>query len=118
MSPMRSPFRCLGHWLIAIFITAVGSMTSAADPPRRLVAIDNVCAWPNLVTLRDGSFLAFVFNQPNHARTEGDVDCWHSADGLLWNRYGGVTRHEPKTVRMNHAAGLNAAGEVVVLVNG
>jgi hypothetical protein len=91
---------------------------SAEEPPQRLVAIDNVCAWPNLVTLREGGFLAFVFNQPNHARTEGDVDCWHSADGQLWTRRSGVTRHEPRTVRMNHAAGLNTAGEVVVLVNG
>lgn len=104
--------------LAALFCCAVTTSSSAADVPRRLIAIDNVCAWPNLVTLRDGSFLAFVFNQPNHARTEGDVDCWHSADGLLWNRHGSVTRHEPKTVRMNHAAGLNAAGEVVLLCNG
>jgi hypothetical protein len=46
------------------------------DMPRRLIAIDNVCAWPNLVKLKDGSLVAIVLNQPNHGRTEGDVDCW------------------------------------------
>jgi hypothetical protein len=30
-----------------------------------------VCAWPNLVRLKDGSFVAVLFNQPNHGRTEG-----------------------------------------------
>jgi Neuraminidase (sialidase) len=91
---------------------------AAAGIPRRLLAIDNVCAWPNLVTLKDGSFVALVFNQPNHGYTEGDVDCWGSADGRFWNRLSTVTQHASQTVRMNHAAGLNAAGELVVLTNG
>jgi len=43
--------------------------------PRRLIAIDNVCAWLNPVKLRDGAPVAIVFNQPNHARTDGDIDC-------------------------------------------
>lgn len=94
------------------------AQSPSADFPRRLVAIDNVCAWPNLVRLKDGSFVAVVFNQPNHGRTEGDVDAWGSADGLTWKWLSTITRHEPETNRMNHAAGLNAAGELVVLCNG
>lgn len=90
----------------------------AAGIPRRIVAIDNVCAWPNLQQLRDGSIVAVVFNQPNHGYTEGDVDAWHSADGRFWNRLGSVTRHEPQTVRMNHGVGLNRDGHLVVLCNG
>ncbi len=90
----------------------------AAGIPRRLIAIDNVCAWPNVVTLKDGSLIVIVFNQPNHAQTEGDVDCWGSTDGLLWKRLSTVTQHAPQTMRMNHAVGLNAAGEIVVLCNG
>ena len=90
----------------------------AAGFPRRLIAIDNVCAWPNLQMLRDGSLVAVVFNQPNHGYTEGDVDAWHSADGRFWNRLGPTTRHEPQTVRMNHGVGLNADGHLVVLCNG
>ncbi len=102
---------------IILFVLAAFA-AFAQEPPRRVIAIDNVCAWPNLVQMRDGSLTAVVFNQPNHARTEGDVDCWGSTDGLLWNRLSTITRHEPETVRMNHAAGLNAAGELVVLCNG
>lgn len=89
-----------------------------AGIPRRLIAVDNVCAWPNLVTLKDGSLIAVVFNQPNHGLTEGDIDCWGSAGGQSWKRLSTVTRHEAKTVRMNHAAGLNADGDLVVLCNG
>lgn len=85
---------------------------------RRLIAIDNVCAWPNLVRLPDGSLVAIVFNQPSHGWTEGDVDCWGSADGLLWKHLSTVTRHRPETVRMNHGAGLNRDGHLVVLCNG
>jgi hypothetical protein len=90
----------------------------AAGIPRRLLAVDNVCAWPNVVRLKDGTFVAIVFNQPNHAHTEGDVDCWGSPDGRFWTRLSTVTQHAPQTVRMNHAAGLNADGDLVVLTNG
>ncbi len=90
----------------------------AAGMPRRLVAIDNVCAWPNVATLRDGSLVAIVFNQPNHGFTEGDVECWASADGRFWKYLSTVTRHVPETVRMNHGVGLNADGHLVVLCNG
>jgi hypothetical protein len=86
--------------------------------PRRLIAIDNVCAWPNVVRLENGSLVAIVFNQPNHGHTEGDVDCWGSDDGRFWKYLSTITRHAPETVRMNHAAGLNADGHLVVLCNG
>ena len=90
-----------------------------AGIPRRLIAIDNRCAWPNLVTLRDGTIVAIVFNQPNHGMTEGDVECWASQDGgLTWSFRSTVTRHAPNTVRMNVAAGLNREGELIVLCSG
>jgi len=109
---------------LLLFATALlpycvaSAQSLAADIPRRLIAIDNVCAWPNLVKLNDGSLVAVVFNQPNHGRTEGDVDCWGSADGLSWKKLSTITQHEPQTNRMNHAAGLNANGNLVVLCNG
>lgn len=90
----------------------------AAGIPRRIVAIDNVCAWPNIVTLKDGSLVAIIFNQPNHGFTEGDVECWGSVDGRFWKYLSTVTQHAPQTVRMNHGAGLNADGHLVVLCNG
>ncbi len=90
----------------------------AAGFPRRLVAIDNVCAWPNITKLPDGSLVAIVFNQANHGFTEGDVECWASADGRFWKYLSTVTQHAPATVRMNHGVGLNAEGHLVVLCSG
>ncbi len=102
---------------VALFLPSLVA-SAQTPPPGRLIAIDNVCAWPNLVQLTDGSLVVVVFNQPNHGRTEGDVDCWGSADGLSWRKLSTITQHEPQTNRMNHAAGLNASGDLVVLCNG
>lgn len=46
----------------------------------RYIAVDNVCAWPNLTRLADGSIVATIFNQPTHGGWEGDVECWASTD--------------------------------------
>lgn len=89
-----------------------------AGIPRRLLAIDNVCAWPNLVALKDGSLVAIVYNQPNHGVTMGDIECWGSADGRFWKYLSTITKHSPGTSRLNHGAGLNANGDLVVLCNG
>lgn len=45
------------------------------------IAIDNVCAWPNLTKMPDGAIIATIFNQPCHGLWEGDVECWASEDG-------------------------------------
>ncbi len=50
--------------------------TRAGERPRPAVAIDNVCAWPNLTVFRDGTIIATIFNQPCHGLWEGDVECW------------------------------------------
>ena len=85
----------------------------------RYVAVDNICAWPNLTRLRDGAIVAAVFNQPCHGLWEGDVECWASNDGgRTWRWRGTPAFHEPGTNRMNVAAGLNAAGDLVVLASG
>lgn len=88
--------------------------------PRRLIAIDNVCAWPNLSMLENGTIIATIFNQPSHGHYEGDVECWASEDeGLTWKYRGIPTQHKPHTVRMNHAAGVNDQnGELIVLCGG
>ncbi len=85
----------------------------------RFVAIDNVCAWPNLTLLPDGSIAAVIFNQPTHGGWEGDVECWVSKDGGRgWTRRGVPAPHEPQTNRMNVAAGLARDGSLVVLASG
>jgi len=85
----------------------------------RYVAIDNVCAWPNLTQLKDGSLTATIFNRPHHGKGEGDVELWASSDGgHFWKRRGTVTSHKPGTVRMNVAAGRAHDGSLVVLNSG
>jgi len=84
----------------------------------RYIAIDNVCAWPNLTKMPDGGIVAMIFNQPCHGRWEGDVECWASKDGRFWEKRGTPAPHEPETVRMNVAAGLAANGDLVAICSG
>lgn len=91
----------------------------SAEPVERYVAIDNVCAWPNLTLLADGSIAVTVYNQPVHGRWYGDVECWASTDGgRLWTRLSVPARGEPPGNRMNVAAGRTAAGTFLVLASG
>jgi hypothetical protein len=85
----------------------------------RFVAIDNVCAWPNLTKMPDGTIFAVIFNQPTHGLWEGGVDCWASEDdGRTWVQRGTVAQQEPTTSRMNVAVGLARNGDLVALVSG
>ena len=38
----------------------------------RYVAVDNVCAWPNLTLMPDGAIVAAIFNRPSHGQEEGE----------------------------------------------
>ena len=96
------------------------------DSPRRntisverFIAIDNVCAWPNLTLMPDGTIIATIFNQPCHGLWEGDIECWASLDGgSLWERRGVPAPHEPKTNRMYAAAGLAHDSTLIVIASG
>ena len=83
------------------------------------VAIQGVCAWPNLTQFADGTIVATIFNQPTHGRCEGDTDCWASTDGgEIWSFRGQPCPHEPGTSRMNYSAGLAAGGDMIVMCSG
>ena len=84
----------------------------------RFIAIDNVCAWPNLTLMPDNSIVATIFNQPTHEGWEGDVECWMSLDGALWELHGVPAPHEPGTNRMNVAAGLALDDALIVIASG
>lgn len=84
----------------------------------RYVAIDNVCAWPNLTLMPDGSVVATIFNRPYHGLDVGDVECWSSREGRLWEKRGSPAVHEGESNRMNVAAGLAHDGSLVVLASG
>jgi hypothetical protein len=112
-------------WLLSAWsLSAVAVGAEAAAPQhaspvvQRFVAIDNVCAWPKLTMLRDGTIIATIFNQPTHGGWEGDVECWASRDGRLWEKRGTPAPHEPGTNRMNVAAGRARDGSIVVLASG
>ena len=82
-------------------------------------AVPDVTVWPNLTQLPDGTILLAGFDKPSHGQVEGDVACWASEDeGTTWTPRGTITAHEPKTVRMNHAIGLDGHGHLVALVGG
>lgn len=86
--------------------------------PEHYVAIDNVCAWPNLTQLPNGEIVATIFNQPCHGLWEGDVECWASEGGRFWQYRGTPAPHEPGTNRMNVAAGLALNGDLIVISSG
>ena len=86
----------------------------------RLIARD-VCAWPALTRLRDGTLLIANFNRPSHGRMVGDVDTWASTDGgKTWGKRAPGAPHEPgtQTNRMNVAFGALPNGEVLLLASG
>ena len=84
----------------------------------RYIAIDGVCAWPNLTQMPNGEIIATIFNQPCHGKWSGDVECWGSTDGRFWQKRGTPAPHEAGTNRMNVGAGLAADGALIVLASG
>ncbi|MBS1830790.1 MAG: exo-alpha-sialidase [Acidobacteria bacterium] len=85
----------------------------------RYIAIDNVCAWPNLTLLPGGTILAHIFGKPAHGLIEGDLETWASDDeGRLWTRQGVPAVHEPGTTRIHVAAGLANDGSLVAITTG
>ncbi|MGB0579993.1 MAG: sialidase family protein [Limisphaerales bacterium] len=113
-----------------ILLTTGLSYASAADliyvkdadgeQPKLIVAITNVCAWPNLTLLPDGAIVATIHNQPSHLKLPSDVDCWASIDGgRSWTKRGTPARRDtPKTARGNVAAGLANNGDLLAIVSG
>lgn len=102
---------------LALILLAFCSPLSAQEM-QRFVAIDNVCAWPNLTLLPDGSINTTIFGQPSHGQMAGAVECWNSKDGQFWQKHGIPAPNEPRTIRMNHAAGLAKNGDLLVLCSG
>ena len=86
------------------------------------VSIDNKGLWPNLTKLPSGELATAVYNHPSHGYgSNSDVELWISNDGgRSWEFRSQITDHpeEPNAIRMNHAVGLNADGELIALVSG
>src|SRR5687768_4978492 len=104
----RISYVCVAPLVLACLLASTARSATEAPEPRglkRFVVVDNLCAWPNLVPLRDGSIAAFIHNRPSHGAMEGDIDCWVSPDGSFWTKRGNPAPNEPRTVRMNVGAG-------------
>jgi len=85
----------------------------------RYIAIDGVCAWPNLTVLGDGTLAVAIYNRPVHGRWHGDVEIWASTDGgCSWQKRGTAAPGEPPGNRMNVAAGAAANGDLIVIASG
>ncbi|MSU48368.1 MAG: exo-alpha-sialidase [Opitutus sp.] len=96
------------------------AVNRAGQKPIPSITAPDHCAWPNLKLLKDGRTLAaLIFNNASHGSRPGDIECWLSTDGgKTWKFGSAVTQHEPETIRMNHAAGLAANGDLIVLTAG
>jgi len=90
------------------------------EPIQPIVAVDNVCAWPNLTLLPDGAIVATIHNQPSHLKQPADVECWASEDdGRTWAKRGTpAPRDTPRVARGNVAAGLATNGDLIVISSG
>lgn len=109
-------FAILSVLAVPLILASIGLRASEIE---RFIAIDNVCAWPNLTLFGDGTLVAAIFNKPSHGRHEGDVETWASVDGgKMWTLRGVAAPHESGTTRMNVAAGLAHDGSLVVLSSG
>lgn len=92
---------------------------TAGKSPVSWVGIQNVCAWPKMERLPDGTLVVVIFNQPCHGSWEGDLDCWYSRDeGRTWRFRARVAQHEPTLVRMNCAMGKAGNGDLIALCGG
>ena len=89
-------------------------------PSPALIAKE-VCAWPAMTKLPDGTLLIANFNRPSHGRMIGDVDCWASTDhGRTWEQRAPAAPHEPGTQsnRMNVAFGTLPNGDALLATGG
>lgn len=83
-----------------------------------LVAPD-ACAWPVLLRLGDDRIGVVHHNRPSHGFEEGDLVARISHDeGRTWKPLGVPAPHLPGCNRVHSAAGLDHAGQWVVLSTG
>jgi hypothetical protein len=105
--------------MLILLVSLLFANTAIGEESERYIALDNKGLWPNLTLLPNGDLVAAVFNQPNHGKSEGDVEVWGSVDeGVTWTLRGTPTKHEPETNRMNVATGVTHNGDLLVLAGG
>ncbi|HBE03649.1 MAG TPA: hypothetical protein DC049_14440, partial [Spirochaetia bacterium] len=87
--------------------------------PIEKVIVENACAWPKLIKMKNGHTLVAIYNKPNHGTSEGDIECWISKnEGDTWEKSGIAAPHETNGNRIHCAIGNAANGEVVIVSSG
>ena len=121
-SPLRYSSLWLAAGVVALGCSSARSMAQESNltpiAAERYVAVDDVCAWPMLTTLPDGTIIAIIHNQPSHGQQEGQIEAWASKSGAKWGRRGFAAPKEPGTVRMNVGVGLDRKGDLIVVCSG
>ncbi len=80
-----------------------------------ICVLKGVCAWPNLQKFANGDLAVVFYNQPSHARIEGEMDVLFSQDsGKSWNRRATLFERVPGLCRNNHSAGAFGSRMVVL----
>jgi photosystem II stability/assembly factor-like uncharacterized protein len=116
--------RACFRFLATVASLAFAAACAAANAPAvtvlaQRVAVKDVCAWPKLTLLPDGTVAAAIYNRPHHGRLPGDVAIWVSADaGATWMQRADATRHEPHTAWFNHALGTARNRDLLVVTSG
>lgn len=123
---VNRPMWLCGAFALSLLVTAIvvaGEtdrkyvQSAEGKLPEPIVAVDNVCAWPNLTVLGDGTIVATIHNQPSHLKVPADVECWASKDGgRTWTKRGkpaprdkDVVIHEPALFHLGKGKWLVAA---------
>jgi len=106
-------------WTLTSFQNTPAPMAPRFGILSQTAAVQEVCAWPKLTLMRDGTIIAAIYNQPSHGQLPGDVACWASTDGgLTWTLRGNATRHEGNSAWFNHALGTAGNGDLLVATSG
>ncbi|MSU73418.1 MAG: DUF4440 domain-containing protein [Opitutus sp.] len=107
------------QWRLMSYQSTPAPAAPAVSILSQRLAVENVCAWPKLTLLKDGTLIAALYNQPSHGLLPGDVACWASNDGgVTWQRRGNATNHEGNSAWFNHALGVAGNGDLLVATSG
>jgi hypothetical protein len=116
-------FPCFPRWATAALGRACGhalrSQPKRATPCASVYGFRVLCLAKSEIAGRQAHVGRPIFNDASHGHHPGDIECWLSGDGgITWKFGSAATQHEPDTIRMNHAVGLAANGDLIVLTSG
>lgn len=93
--------------------------TVGAEILHDVVVTRDAGLWPKVAVLPNGEIVASGYNQARHGGVPGDVALWASGDGgKTWRLRSLITRHLPDTAWYNHAMGVSAKGDLLVVSSG